>query len=741
MATYAPGTASLRPPSAGGGTAPPAMRVAALDPAREAVIRLSRAVQRAAIYPAEHPSVRLALGPFLDVLNGLVRDGGRLQVVVLRDRLMVSASDETPREHRAGWLASQLYSRRVTSLTFDALLDADECLAFVHWLGESAKDSPERPPVAPGIHLTRLDYSRARFDETPRPPIDETLEAIAAWNALAVRLAPSTAGDASGAPVDPARIAGAIEADLAAAEGTGVTSVTGRLIQAGGGIAALPEAERQAVRSRLAAVVSALPDEIRRQILAALPHDSPGKIDLLNEILDALPRERLLELVPRVDMTPGAHARQFLTFLVKLVSLAHTDPAVGEAVETQVVRHGLPIDLLQSDADSAQRMLDELFTHAVQPSAVIGDVYQASLQDLCAEQRGTLDALDLSRYDDPQDRAAISAHVGHIALHLLRGAPGEAADPQCLQQVRDAARRDLEDERVDLVSELAAIVVPLAAGPMEPETRALVEECLALCREPRTAERLMRALDSHIGLATEPLAALFAVSGLPAATMAMARVADLPDGPLRDRLGNLLARLELGVVRQAIMQAYAEGASVSRLLSVFRCLDPARTPDLARVFIRNQDPAVRREALEVLSNAPLAPVKRERVMLRALSDEDPGVVRVALRELSLHQTAPGLAGLTSFLARTDGAGLEPLQAFAVATLRQSWTPHAIDALAPALLARRRAFDPGARRVSRAMVAALDAADDERARAAARTWRRSAAGMWSACVGERPEAWS
>jgi hypothetical protein len=725
----------------------PGLRPAALDGAREAVVRLGRAAQRAAIYPPEHPSVRLALGPFLDLVNGLVRDSGRLLVVVMKDRLVVSAGDQAPREQQNRWLASQLFARRITSLTFDAPIDVDDCLAFVQWLGQPAKESVDAP-TATGLRLTRLDYSRAQFESTPRPK-DETPAAIAAWNALAVRLAPgAVAGTPNGrngdeasssqAPIDPAHIASAIEADLAAAEGTGVASITGRLIQAGGGLATLPEAERQSVRERLAAVVASLPDEIRRQILAAIPRDNPGKIELLTEILDALPRERLLELVPRVDMTPGAHVRQFLAFLVKLVSLAHHDPAVSEALEAQVGRHGLPMELLHIDADGAQKLLDQLFTQTVEQFSSAGELYQATLQDLCTAQ-GAAETLDLSRYGDPQDRAAGSMHVARIALYALRNDARDATTPACLVRVRDAARRELEAGAIEVVADMAAVVMPIAGATLDAATHKLAQDCLAICRSPRAAERLMAALESQVGPASDALSALFLTSGLGAAALSLARLSELPDGPLRDRIGGLLARLELDVVRQAVTRACSDGMSVSRLLAVFRQLDPARTADLARVFVRDADPRVRREALEVLSDAPLAPVKRERVMLRALNDDDPGVVRVALRELSANQTPPGLAGLTTFLARTGGSEIEALQSYAVAALRQSWTPRAIEALAPALLARRRAFDPGARRVSRAIVATLEDVDDGLAQSAARAWRRSAAGVWSACRGDRAGA--
>jgi len=273
-------------------------------------------------------------------------------------------------------------------------------------------------------------------------------------------------------------------------------------------------------------------------------------------------------------------------------------------------------------------------------------------------------------------------------------------------------------------------------APIDAPTLRLAQECQALCRDPRAADRLMVALDAQIGPPTHALTELFLASGSPAATLAIDRISELPDGPLRDRLGHLIARLDLDVVRPAMLRVCADGAPVSRLLGVFRQIDPARTPDLARLFIRDANPAVRRQALEVLSDAPLAPVKRERVMLRALADEDPGVVRVALRELSAHQSPPALAALAEFLSRTHGASLEALQRYAVQALRLAWTPKVTDALVLALLARRRAFDPAARRVSHAIVTVLEAAGGDRARAAVRTWRRSPAGVWSTCRRDR-----
>ena len=487
----------------------------------------------------------------------------------------------------------------------------------------------------------------------------------------------------------------------------------------------MPELERQSVRERLAQVVSALPDEIRRQILAVLPQEHPDKLALLSEILDSLPKDRLLELVPRVDMTPGAHVRQFLTFLVKLVSLSHADPAVSEALETQLTRHGLPGDLLQHDADAAQHVLDDLFSKAVTQVSSTGEAYQTSLQGLSAMPAHPPGMVDLSHYERTEDIDATADQVARIALRLVRSDPHDDTTPACLIHIREAARRDLDAGQISLLAELAAAVAAMASAT-DSSSRQLRDDCLTLCRDPRTAGHLMTALSAQVGPTAEPLAALFVAAGLPAATLAVARICELPDGPLRDRLGAMLALVELDLVRQAVTRAHADGAPVERLLMVFRELDPARTPDLARVFLRDADPAVRRQALEVLSDAPLAPVKRERVMLRALTDDDAGRGEGGVARAELVSVAAGAGGAHA-VPRAHRRRRDPRVA---ADLRRpgaaadAGRPKAIDALAPALLARRRAFDPAARRVSRVIVAALDSASDDRAARAARTWRRS-----------------
>jgi hypothetical protein len=221
--------------------------------------------------------------------------------------------------------------------------------------------------------------------------------------------------------------------------------------------------------------------------------------------------------------------------------------------------------------------------------------------------------------------------------------------------------------------------------------------------------------------------------------LAVTRMTDLPDGAFRDRLGELVARQELDIVRTALTRLRKDDHPVMIVLNVLRVLDPIRAPELCRLFIRDPDAGIRRLSLDMLREAPLSPLKRERVMIQAMGDHDADVALTALADLCANQTPSGLAALTKYLSRVDDRELEQLQIAAVDLLCDAWSGGASDVIATALRNRRHIFNGGPRRVSQVMVSALSAKPDLQGQAAARAWQRSAAGLWSTVLGGQKEA--
>ena len=172
-------------------------------------------------------------------------------------------------------------------------------------------------------------------------------------------------------------------------------------------------------------------------------------------------------------------------------------------------------------------------------------------------------------------------------------------------------------------------------------------------------EQLINAIGDHVGGPSETLTALFLASGLSGTVLAVNRMTDLPDGAFRDRLGELVARQDLEIVRTALTRLRKDDYPVMIVLNVLRVLDPVRAPELCRLFIRDPHAGIRRLALDMLREAPLSPTKRERVMIQAMSDHDADVALTALSDLCANQTPSGLAALTKYLSpRVDDRELE-----------------------------------------------------------------------------------
>ena len=310
----------------------------------------------------------------------------------------------------------------------------------------------------------------------------------------------------------------------------------------------------------------------------------------------------------------------------------------------------------------------------------------------------------------------------------------------CLSFARDAATRTLGgDGKLSLLAELAAVASLVGETSPDASTRTLVQECLALCRQPMALEQLINAIGEHVGGPSDTLTALFLASGLSGTVLAVTRMTDLPDGAFRDRLGELVARQELEIVRSALTRLRKDDHPVMIVLNVLRVLDPIRAPELCRLFIRDPNAGIRRLSLDMLREAPLSPTKRERVMIQAMGDHDADVALTALTDLCANQTPSGLAALTRYLSRVDDRELEQLQIAAVDLLCDAWSGGASDVIATALRNRRHIFNGGPRRVSQVMVSALSAKPDLQGQAAARAWQRSAAGLWSTVLGGRREA--
>jgi hypothetical protein len=704
--------------------------------------RLSRAVQRASIYPEDHPAVRQAVDSLVEVASPLLRQS-TLSAIVARDRLLAAHGITEAAAFSVPWLSARLRDRGIASLTLDRGFDADAARRLAQFLAAPGRITDvESAAAIPGARITCFDCSRARFREQPSAGSAALTEAEFVWGAIANALAADwCVGEQGGDSPEPVDLADRIRASMAEREGTGVADLSRRVIAQGGRLAQLPEPVRAIVRQKLAAFVARLAPELRGQLLTAVPSGDPEKLGLLVELVDALPSHDMLEVMQNVDLASASAPRQFLTLLRKLVALAASAPKAAAAAETAVDRFGLPAHLLPPGDSEVRRLLEQLLSHNLDAPGWIPESYRQRVEEL-AQALESSDEYDLEDLADATDTEAVSAHVNRIALHLFRADPGSAGSAAYLRRLRDQAPRELDAGRVATLGEIAGTLERLVAirQDLPAETLRLAHDYLTFCGQRHTVEAALACIEQGGAAPDDAMVTLLRVGGPAAASTAVTRLVRHGSDAARERLAAALVRLPAETFASAVHPLLAGEAVLARtVLGALHRVDQDRGLELAQTLATHGSGDVRLRALELLFGQRLTSARFDRLLRHALEDDDPRVVAFGVDRACARRPTAGIPAMTAFLGAIRGPRFAPFQCQVVRLLADLQSTEAREALAEALSTRWHAFDTQARQVSLAIEAALDRFADDSAREAARAWRRSLAGLWSWLLHDPREA--
>jgi hypothetical protein len=217
------------------------------------------------------------------------------------------------------------------------------------------------------------------------------------------------------------------------------------------------------------------------------------------------------------------------------------------------------------------------------------------------------------------------------------------------------------------------------------------------------------------------------------------RVAAHPAGMIHDRLMDLLARLDGTVLGAALVAARAKEHLPARVV-LDLLVHPAiqQGAPVARALLEDPDGAVRQRAYRLLFGRAPGPAEFENLLRQAFDDHDPRVVETALAEGRSGAQA-AVRALGQFLGHSVEDALVPSQVQALAILASAASPAARAAMVAALAIRGRAWDRVSRLISKRLAEELERLGDAASLTAARSWRRSPAGLLSLVLRERLEA--
>lgn len=700
--------------------------------ARDVLLGVSRAVQRATIYPPGHPSIGVATRPLVDALARVFDTVSTLVLAFTSEGVLVGTHAGDAQLQEASWLGARLAARGVASIEFSGRVPPETAERLVNWLAQPGElVEGDGTPALDGCAITRIDYSRASFREAP--VTDDVSPAVAlAWRMLCRSLTGEWGIPSDEVLRDPTALARYVGTMLERQEGAGIGEFIERFAGVNSHLAKLSGNTLAIVKERLASFLEALSPEFRDRLLAATPRDSADKLELLAQLVDRLPRPLVIDVVKRLKFERGGSAHQFITLMTKLTVVAAGDEAVAEVLAERCRLEGLPSDPVSLADPAAQQLLDQMLTPRE------GDVAGVNPEDY----QQHLDALGTGRtrprcrdfvspqHGDPGDVRVVAHHAAEIALCLLRqGGGDDAGGAVCADRVRQELPAWLADGHLELLAQVASAFQAAVSSGGETLTARQARGGLEFFGTAGFAREIVARLEDADRI-DEPVAVLARLGGAKVAQAVLTRLGARPGPEVTRRLGAALGTLEIDLVRTALADLCADTPSFSRAAVAALLASGAPVAvELAEVLVGEADPVVRAGAYRLLLSGRGAP-PGEDVLTRILGDDDPRVVEIAIDAVERHEVLAGPRALGAFLDARRPAGVAPLQQRLVRVLAKRPEPAARGVLADALARRRMRFDRSGRLLSRVMSVALERTGGADAAAVVIAWRRSPAGLVS-----------
>lgn len=611
---------------------------------------LYRAFQKRSMYPSGHPSVPEAIQSAAEKLRNALA-GNQSLVIGVAHHLLLHGDErigESSEQLRA--LALLLHELDVAAVEFHAGITAPELELLVDELVRARREEIRGPRLVEAlardelrnVRLCPIDYRALSFAEGA---LGTGEAATNPWEQLSrVLTDPTTYG--AGAVLE--QLADEVTDRIGMLEGAGVGGLRSELHRQVEAMDGLPEDQRSLMRQRMAAFVNALNPELRRNLLQVSPHRPAESLELMSELADVVPASELIEALQNVNRVDGSAHEELLTLLRKLIRISHSRPAESDEVDEILRRWGVSRESLANPA-MFRSALEEMFQRRAQASYNPED-YQALLDGLSQESLSGAYPAVATLYRDPADVEGVRIHAAEIATLLLARPDGDQERPVLFGYV--AARTDLllDHGRWAPIREtaVAARADRLLKADSEPIRRA-AEGYLADFGQERRLARIIAGLKRAEQLPDDALY-LLELGGARALDLVLDNLSQESGSELDRGFRRFAAERDPKLWAEILPPRCARGwPALEPLFPPLREMASEDAVPLLQRLLEHEAPRTRREALVSLCDISRGATV-EPYLVRALGDENAGIVTLALRRLAELETPAALDLLGAYLA-------------------------------------------------------------------------------------------
>ncbi len=604
------------------------------------------------MYPADHPSLRLAAEAVIRRLDHLLAGGSSVALGVARSQLVIEGMATDPKNPVLKELAERLHRHHLGAITFEPETTLDEVIDLLRALGRNPEPGTEPLGLGPPsrlrgwehIRVYPLSYELLQLVEGTGEETDEVSERrtrpAQLWLGLAQAALASERDEPpqlQESPHEPSRVAEAItqrSRDKAYDQ-----VIVGYLLQIAEELKRGGGQETALLRKRVSELVRSVDRETLARLLR-MGGDRRQRIQFVLDASEALAVEAVIELI-----------------------------AAAATAEEETVSHSLlrMLRKLGEQAAAASEPRRRLADRSIREQ-VIELVRGWSLRDPNPQSyRIAMERIAAQPRFDGEQSTGVTLHPPEPMRILLTALELDIPAHGLKRAVEELVRS----------GELAAVARVLDESGSEDAASAIWKQI--------ASEEVVRAVVARQPLNVEQLDLLLERVGIAAAGPMLDALATSESMQTRRVLLDRLVKLGPPVGPLAVSRLQDASWYVQRNMLAILCELKERPPNFdARPFLDHPDARVRREALRYLLGDTFS---RERAIHYALADPDERAIRMGLSAAIQHGLPDSAVPLAASLA-LGGASPEQRLA-AVKALATNRSSAAADALVALVLPRRR----------------------------------------------------
>ena len=400
------------------------------------------------------------------------------------------------------------------------------------------------------------------------------------------------------------------------------------------GASRVDQPARRPPDERTTAFVEGLGPKLRRDLLRVDLQPSASSAESPERSETERPGSDLFDALRELDAIGARLPGQLLTLLNKLVHTSRQHSTLASGLQERLASWKVPPEVLSGQSGSLRSALVEIFQRRSHANFI--PLPHRNLLDRLSRSRLEPTDFDLmDRYRDPRDMQDVRLQAAQVALRLVGGRGGERHRAGVFAFLALAADLLIERGQFDVVHDAA--VSARTYSLLKTESESTRRAARGFLEEFRSESRIRMILEHACtaeGFSQDALN-LLSLGGETALGCVVEFLGLRPPGKVAQALVRFIASRDTEQLEELLQARLRRGwVALRPVLPIIGSLPPLQGVPLLETLLDHEECRVRRQAYAALTEIERSTGSTTCYLRRALADESPRVVALAVRRLS-----------------------------------------------------------------------------------------------------------